>query len=129
MAKKGKSKKGGKYEGKKGGKGKRPAYSIYLSKKKGKKSYINGPNFGLWLSDSDKVFARGSLEGERLEEVVEFLTKALKKGQTVGVTEFKADKKKGRDDDDEDDDEEEEDDGDEDDDEDDEDDDDEEDDD
>ena len=114
MAKKGTSRKSGKgKKGSNGEKGKRPSYSIYLSKKKGKKSYINGPNFGLWPSDSDKVFARGSLKDERLEEVAAFFSKALKKDQTVGVTLFKSDKKKGRDEDDDDDDEEEDDDDDE----------------
>ena len=79
-----------------------PKMGVYFSHKKGKK-YINGPSFGLWDSDSDKVMARGTLKDERLDDLIEYLKKRQKREESVNVALLKNKKRKDRDEDEDDD--------------------------
>jgi hypothetical protein len=105
-SKKGSSKKSSKKSSFKKGAATKPTMGIYFSHKKGKKTYINGPNFGLWPSESDKVEARGTLKGDRLEELITYLKKRAKAEDSVNAALLKH-KKKGRDEEDEEEDEDE----------------------
>jgi len=68
---------------------------IAFSAKVREGKYVKGPSVGLWPRDTGPE-AGGSLKGEYLEQLVEFLNKACDKGSDVSVALFKGSKKFGK---------------------------------
>lgn len=91
---------------KRSGGGNRPKYSIAVSVAVRKGKYVKGPSFGLWTADSGPT-ARGSVKEDYLQELIDFLSKAAKRDQSVSFALFENDKKKSRKDEDDDDEDEE----------------------
>ena len=67
---------------------KQPDLSVALSVKQGN-GYVKGPSFGLWSNDEGGPAFRGSLKGEYLAQVLEFLHNAYDADIPVGLAVFK----------------------------------------
>jgi hypothetical protein len=73
--------------GHKKGAGKKPELSVALSVKQGN-GYVKGPSFGLWTNEEGGPAYRGSLKGDYLNQVVEFLANAAEADLSVGLAVF-----------------------------------------
>lgn len=78
------------FKRKQGGGHKPPDLSVALSVKQGN-GYIKGPSFGLWSNEEGGPAFRGSLKGEYLAQVLEFLTNAYDADIPVGLAVFEND--------------------------------------
>jgi hypothetical protein len=72
---------------KRSGGGGSAALSLTLSAKSGK-DYIKCPLTGLWVNEDGGPSHKGSLKGDRLAEILEFLSNAYDAGITVSVALF-----------------------------------------
>lgn len=88
------------FKGKK--KGGFPSHNIMLSVKVGDEYKQCKASCGLWPNDGKGPELRGSIDGERLEKIASFLSKAAEKDLKVSVSLFKSKPKKKRDEDDDD---------------------------
>jgi hypothetical protein len=73
--------------GHKKGAGTKPDLSVALSVKQGN-GYVKGPSFGLWINVEGGPSYRGTLKGDYLNQVVEFLANAAEADLSVGLAVF-----------------------------------------
>jgi hypothetical protein len=76
------------------GAGKKPELSVALSVKQGN-GYVKGPSFGLWTNEEGGPAYRGTLKGDYLNQVVEFLANAAEADLSVGLAVFDNEEKPG----------------------------------
>jgi len=63
------------------------AFTVKLSAKQGNK-WVEGGSFSFWVNENGGPAFKGSLKGERLQNVVEFLMAALEENLTVSMSMF-----------------------------------------
>ena len=70
-----------------GGGGNRPVLSAKLSVKQGNR-YIQGPSIGFWTNEQGGPAYRGTLKGDMLAQVIEFLVNAHEANLSVPIALF-----------------------------------------
>ena len=70
-----------------GGSGNKPVLSAKMSVKQGN-SYIQGPSIGFWTNEQGGPAYRGTLKGDMLAQVIEFLVNAHEANLSVPIALF-----------------------------------------